>query len=281
MSLLAAVVVAAGAVLLGAAPAAAEAAVGYVRLAHLSPDTGQVDVYLSKSGDPSFQEQIFRHVGYGVMSKYVALPVGAYAIAMRNDGDLASVQPVISGQLVVNAGAAYTVAGTGRHAVLGLTVLQDDLSRPGSGKAKVRVIQASVVAPVLDVSMSNGTPIATAVQFASTTPYEVVNPGTWTLKLNPSGKTTVSTLGANLAGGSVYSLLVLDGSNGLKVELRTDARGGADAPDGGVETGGGGAFEAAPASSNSPLPMIGVGAALLAALVLIALRLRRVASRRS
>ena len=47
-----------GAALLGlagtlaaATPAHAEASVGYVRLAHLSPDTPKVDVYLSKVGD--------------------------------------------------------------------------------------------------------------------------------------------------------------------------------------------------------------------------------------
>ena len=35
----------------GATPASAEAAIGYVRLAHLSPDTPKVDVYLNKVGD--------------------------------------------------------------------------------------------------------------------------------------------------------------------------------------------------------------------------------------
>src|SRR5258705_7637060 len=65
----------AAAVLLGmaltpmlATPANAEAAVGYVRLAHLSPDTPKVDVYLAKVGDATFKEQKFEHVGYGVVS---------------------------------------------------------------------------------------------------------------------------------------------------------------------------------------------------------------------
>src|SRR5262245_48073634 len=72
----------------GATPAyAVEGPVGYVRLAHLSPDTPKVDVYLSKVGDASFKEQVFQHVGYGVMSKYLTLPVGTYAVAMRKEGD--------------------------------------------------------------------------------------------------------------------------------------------------------------------------------------------------
>lgn len=284
LALVTAVLVGAVVTTFGAAPAQAEAAVGYVRLAHLSPDTGKVDVYLSKAGDPSFGEQVFRHVGYGVMSKYLALPVGTYAVAMRNENDPASAPPVLTAQATVAAGGAYTIAGTGKHAVLGLTVLQDDLSRPAAGKAKVRVIQASIASPVLNVSFANGTPIASNVSFASTTPYEEVNPGSWTLKLQPPNGSSPSTLGCSLGGGSVYSLLVLDSPTGLKLEMRTDARGGADAPDGGVETGAGGA-ESWPApevpSSGSVLTLIAVGAAFLVVLVVVAVRLRLVASRRA
>ena len=45
-------------------------------------------------------------------------------------------------------------------AVNHFTILTDDLSRPAKGKAKVRVIQASIAYDVLDVSLANGTPIA-------------------------------------------------------------------------------------------------------------------------
>lgn len=274
-----------GASALVAAPAhsSAEAAVGYVRLAHLSPDTPKVDVYLSKVGDSSFKEQIFTHVGYGVMSKYLALPVGTYAVAMRKQGDPASTPPVLTTQVTVAAGAAYTVAGVGRFSGLGLKVLTDDLTRPTNGKAKVRVIQASIGAPVLDVSLPNGQPIATAVSFASTTPYQLVAPGTWTLNLKPNGTSNVTTVAATLVAGSVYSLLVLDGSNGLKLELRVDARGGGSAPDGGVETGAGGSDSTAGgvrSDDTMPLAMFAVGLAVLVGLLVVALRLRSVAASR-
>src|SRR5262249_9089218 len=61
-----------------ATPVAAQPAVGYVRLAHLSPDTPEVDVYLSKPGDASFKTQVFKGVGYGVISPYLSIPVGDY-----------------------------------------------------------------------------------------------------------------------------------------------------------------------------------------------------------
>jgi hypothetical protein len=250
-------------------PVNAEAAVGYVRLAHLSPDTPKVDVYLSKVGDSSFATQVFQHVGYGVMSKYLALPVGTYAVAMRREGAPASSAPVLTTQVTVTDGGAYTVAGVGKYSGLGLKVFTDDLTRPSGGKSKVRVIQASVAAPILDVSLSDGTPVAKAVSFASTTNYQLVNPGTWSLRLRPNGSSSTTTLGVDLAGGSVYSLLVLDGTNGLRLQLRADARGGAVAPDGAVETGAGGE------SPWLPVSVIAIGALLVAVFVLVALRLRR------
>jgi hypothetical protein len=261
-----------------ATPAAAEAAVGYVRLAHLSPDTPKVDVYLSKVDDPSFKEQKFEHVGYGVVSSYLPLPVGTYGVAMRKEGDPASAAPVLTTQVTVQAGAAYTVAGVGKFSGLGLKVLTDDLSRPTAGKSKVRVIQASVGSPVLDVSLGNGTSIAKAVNFATTTDYQLVSPGTWTLALRPNGSTTVTNLNCTLTAGSVYSLLVLDSPTGLKLELRADARGGSAAPDGGVETGAGGTE---PDAAVSPLIMAGAGLVLVFGLFVVGLRLRRLASRRS
>jgi hypothetical protein len=266
-----------------ATPANAEAAVGYVRLAHLSPDTPKVDVYLAKVGDATFKEQKFEHVGYGVVSNYLPLPTGTYAVSMRTEGAPASSPPVLTTQVTVQAGEAYTVAGVGKFAGLGLKVLTDDLTRPVGGKAKVRIIQASVGTPVLDVSLANGTPIAKAVSFASTTDYQLVTPGNWVLALKGNGSSTVKNLSCTLTTGSVYSLLVVDSPNGLKLELRVDARGGDTAPFGGVETGGGstGGGVTDDASGTSRLIMAGAGAALLACLFVVAVRLRRLASRRT
>ena len=269
--MLAALAVALGTVLAAAAaPAhAADGSVGYVRLAHLSPDTPAVDVYLSKPGDTAFKEQVFTHVGYGVMSKYLTLPVGTYAVAMRKQGDPPATPPVLTTQVTVTAGGAYTIAGVGKFAGLGLKVYEDDLNRPTDGKAKVRVIQASVASPILDVGLDNGTPVAQGINFASTTPYRAVSPGTWTLQIKPNGSSSVTTLSCEMQGGSVYTLLVLDGPSGLRLQLLADARSGAQVPDGGVATGAGGTATA------YRLTVIGAAGLLLAGLVALALRLRR------
>ncbi|MGK5741938.1 DUF4397 domain-containing protein [Micromonospora sp. URMC 103] len=253
----------AGALLLGAgllpttaAPASA-AAVGYVRLAHLSPDTPSVDVYLA--APDSDEPRVFPGVGYGVVSDYLSLPAGRYAVAMRQAGDPASEPPVLTTEVAVAGGKAYTVAGVGRYADLGLRVLHDDLSAPAGGRAKVRVVQASVRAPVLDVAAADGPTIADGVHFATTTDYQLVDPGRWRLRLSATGGPTTQAE-VRLAGGAVYSLLVLDGKDGLTTELRRDAQGGTVVPAGGVEAGAGGTA----ATGRGAYPVVTAALAVLA-----------------
>lgn len=244
-----------------AAPPAAAATVGYVRLAHLSPDTPAVDVYLSSVAGGAPKK--FPAVGYGTVSGYLPLDVGTYSVAMRNVNAAESTPPVLSTQVTVTAGGAYTVAGVGKFADLGLRVINDDLALPAAGKAKVRVVNASVRAPQLDVSVATtGATVATGAAFATTTDYREVAAGRWPLKLQPSGTGTATQVEANCAAGGVYSILVLDGKKGgLTVEVRVDARAGSAVPLGGVETGAGGT---APASR---LPLVALVLVVLAAVL--------------
>lgn len=245
---------------LGATPAHAAADDGYVRLAHLSPDTPAVDVYL-KSDSGGGQPQVFRAVAYGDMSRYLRLPTGTYQVAMRKAGAPASEKPVITTEVGVENKGAYTVAGVGRFADLGLRVLKDDLRLPDPGKSKVRIIQASVKAPVLDVAGKNGAEIADGVEFATTTAYREVRPGKWSVQVEPTGGGRTSELACTMGAGSVYSLVVLDdAAGGLKPELHVDAERQGTVPLGGVATGAGGT------SPGSPLPGALMAAATAAAL---------------
>jgi hypothetical protein len=248
-------VLAAAAMLAVAAPAAAAASVGYVRLAHLSPDTPPVDVYL-RSQDGAMREQVFPGVGYGQMSDYLSLPVGGYAVAMRQAGAEPASRPVLTTQVVVEEGEAYTVAGVGRFSGLGLRVLSDDLTLPAGNKAKIRIIQASVQAPALDIAVVDGAQIGDAVAFASTTDYREVDAGTWTVRLEPTGGTArPRTVDCALDQGNVYSLLILDGENGaLRGELRRDAGRDGPVPQGGTKPVPQGGTKPVPQGGTKPVP---------------------------
>jgi len=206
---------------------------------------------------------VFPGVGYGVVSKYLPVPTGTYAVAMRAAGAPATDPPVLTTNVTVESGRAYMVAGVGRHADLGLKVINDDLTPPPSGEAKVRVVQASLRAPALNLSIAGGSTIAGNVPFATTTDYFQVAPGRWTLRAQGAGGGPAATLGVRLDPGNVYSVLVLDSSSGaLTAQLRLDAAGMGQPPTGGVQTGAGG-------SRTSPGDRLPLAAALVAVLLIV------------
>jgi hypothetical protein len=270
-------IIALGVPVVGATPAVAQGDQGYVRLAHLSPDTPEVDVYLS-SVSGAIDEQTFPGVGYGVVSDYQALPTGTYAVSMRLAGADPSTDPVLTTQVEVTAEEAYTVAGVGRNADLGLRVIEDDLAIPASGKAKVRVVHASVRAPVLTMSIADGPTIASDVAFASTTSYEEVDPGTWTLEIQPEGSGEATTRETTLEEGNVYTCLVLDDGDTLTWNMLLDAGRDGIIPTGGVETGAGGLQDSGTAERPTLVPLALAGLALAAGLAVLGVR-RRAAGR--
>ena len=169
-----------------ASASTASSGTGWVRLAHLSPNTPAVDVYLYSFGDPS-AELVLHHVGYGVVSPYETLAAGDYTVAMRAAGAAATTKPVLSASLTVAPGGAYTVAGLGPESGLRLQVLKDQLTTP-PGKALVRVIQASLQQHVVTVTW-NGQPAVSNLAFGSVSSYQAVSPATATLHVAGESET--------------------------------------------------------------------------------------------
>jgi hypothetical protein len=253
---------------LGAAPAAQGS--GYLRLAHLSPDTPHVDVYVASVSAPS-RSFTAKGVGYGALSPYQAVQPDTYTISMRAAGAAPDSPPVLTTSLTVRPGAAYTVAGLGKYAELALRVLDDDLTMPPAGQARVRVVQASTTAPTLDVSVKGGGAVADGVGFAQVTGYNTVAAGDWTLLAGPSGQQATE-LPVRLQATGVYTVLLVDRNGGLAAELHTDAIGaGPVVPAGGIETGLGGTA----AGSWTALGLVGVGLAAAAAAALVGAAVRR------
>ncbi|SEO91058.1 class F sortase [Trujillonella endophytica] len=211
-----------------------------LRLAHLSPDTPPVDVYVDPVSPPG-AGRAFPGVGYGTVSDYQQVPPGTYAISLRRAGADAVDPPVLSTTVEIAAGQARTVAGVGPFADLGLAVLEDDLTPPTSGTARVRVVAAAASAPRVDVALAGGRALAGGLAFADVGAYVEVPGGVTALVVTPAGGPPVS-LPVGIAAGAVSSVLVLDApGGGLMVRPTPDAAGAGAVPVGGVEAGGGGA----------------------------------------
>jgi hypothetical protein len=259
----------AGALGLGATAASASAGPGYLRLAHLSPNTPPVDVYLYSFGNPGAMV-VLHHVGYGDVSGYQSVASGEYTVAMRLAGAASGSKPVLSTTINVNSGDAYTVAGVGPLAGIHLQVLTDRLTTPRN-KALVRVIQASMHQPSVTVTVGTKV-LGRGLSFTTVTPYEVVNPGL--LTVSAAGASANGSSQLTLAPDTIYTLVVLDDPGHLKIAALVDSQGSRVMPTGGAATGLGGAA----ARPGAPLlPWAGVAAAgiLVAVGGILGLRRRR------
>lgn len=232
---------------------------GYVRLAHLSPNTPAVDVYLYSFGGSTAQ-LVLHHVAYGTVSPFEQLAAGGYTVAMRPAGASPSTAPVLSTTVNVASGDAYTVAGMGPASGLRLQIFTDPLTTP-AGSALVQVIQASLQQDLVSVT-AGGTQLASALPFGQATAFVAAPAGTWTVRV--SGPSETASEQVKLAADTVQTLVVLDGQNGLTIDPLLDAAGSAVAPTPGVQTGLGGTA-ARPGRARLPWIAAGIAGVLLAA----------------
>jgi Domain of unknown function (DUF4397) len=238
-------------------PSSPNTNIGWLRLAHLSPNTPAVDVYVYAVGNPT-ASIVLKHVAYGTESPYERVASGSYTVAMRAAGASPSSKPVLSTVVNVVADHAYTVAGMGPFRALRLQVLQDRLAAP-AGRAMVRIIEASLTQKRVSVRLS-GTTIARGLLFGTASQYLTVLPGTVTAHV--AGSTSRASSRLTLAAGSIHTLVVLDSSGHLAIQVLADAAGTSAIPTGAANTGFGG---------TAALPGPGLLPWVVAALVAMAL----------
>lgn len=245
--------------LLAVAPALAQGGQAQVRVAHLSSDAPNVDVYVN--GEPV---SALQNVPFGTVSPYLPLPAGSQNLQVYPAGD--SSEPVIDTTVDLAAGGAYTVGAIGlvEDGSLTAQVYEDDLSAPAAGNGKLRVVHASPDAGPVDVVPEGGEALVSGLTYPNASPYAEVPAGTYTLNVNAAGtqQTAISVPGAAIESGVTYSAFAVGtaAAGNLDVILTQDSAGtgtGSDLP----ETGG-----------LSTAVFAGIAATLLAAGALLALR---------
>jgi hypothetical protein len=242
----------------------AAANTGWIRLGNLSATTSAVDVYVYASGDSSPQF-VVPDVAYGAVSAYKPVSAGDYSVKMRAAGSAASSKPVLSTDLTVQDGKAYTAAAlSAKGQSAELKVLDDQLTPP-SGKSLVRVIQASAKqgAVKFHCSCAAGAAgdIVSKASSGSVSSYAAIPAGTWTM--SATGPSAQTSLPVTLVGDTVHTEVVLDAANGLEIVNLEDAAGAGQPPTGGAGTGFGGTTPHGPGSPLPWLAVIGAGVLLV------------------
>jgi hypothetical protein len=189
----------------------------FVRVAHLSPNTPAVDIWVGGKVVDSLKNVTFKTV-----SPYLKLPVGATDIAVYVAGT--TTNPAIEVKGLNLEKKNYTVAaigllnGTGAQA-LRANVYNDDLTLNAS-KARVRVIHASPDAPAVDVAVQGGAVVVPNLSFPNASAgYLELDAGTYPLEIRAAGSST-AVLKFNtpaLAANKVYTVFAVNRLASLEV----------------------------------------------------------------
>ena len=148
-----------------------------IRVAHLSPDAPNVDVYLD--GDAVLED-----VPYRTISDYLDVQSGPYQVMITAADDMDTV--VYDQELEVPAGE-FTISALGElddeNEAFGVEVYEDDVSDPGE-EARVRLVHAAPDAPNVDVT-AGGNALFTDVPFGAAGTISVA-PDDYTLAVRPA-----------------------------------------------------------------------------------------------
>lgn len=176
-----------------------EGEMAMVRVAHLSPNAPNVDVYVD-------DEAVLEDVPYRTVSDYLELEPGTYGVRITAAGDE---ETVVFEEDVEVAAGEYTLAAVGElegeNQPFEVLVLEDDVSDPGEN-ARVRVVHAAPDAPEVDlVEAESGDALAEGLAFGDTASFEVPE-GQYTLEVRPAGgEEAVAEFDVEVAAGSVYT----------------------------------------------------------------------------
>ncbi|ADD04184.1 DUF4397 family protein [Natrialba magadii ATCC 43099] len=165
---------------------------GGVRVAHLSPDAPNVDVFVD-------DQRVLADVPYGDISPYLELEPGTYRVQITAADDP---DAIVYDEQVSVEDAFYTLAAIGELEAntFEVLVLTD------AGSAVVRLVHASPDAPAVDVSAA-GQPLFENVAFGEASDYIAVPAGDYTLEISPAGdqETVVAAVDVTLELATPYT----------------------------------------------------------------------------
>ncbi|KGP89835.1 peptidase [Pontibacillus chungwhensis BH030062] len=230
-----------------------------VRVLHASPDAPEVDVYVNGNA-------VVEGASFKASTDYLELPAGEHTVEIYAAGTKGEKEPVISQNLTVKAGMAYTVAAINTLENLELKVVEDSMNIT-EGMTKVRVGHLSPDAPTVDVGVVGGDALFSGATFPMVTDYKELDAGTYDLEIRTEDGTQVMDLsGTSLEENTVYSVFAVGMADNLDVLMLKDYT---LMPNDMPQTGMGGAST----NATSYLPML-AGVAVLGAGALLLFRRR-------
>lgn len=204
------------AALASAVPALAREGEAMVRVAHLSPDAPNVDVYVNGE-----LVGALTNVPFKTVSSYLPLPAGTQNVKVYPAGDTS--KPIVEADVDLRGGEAYTIGIVGlvEDGSLEAQVYEDDRTLPAKDEAKLRVIHAAPDVDAVDISSRGGDELFADLGFPNATAYAEIPPGTYTLEAEVAGTDNEAFIvpEATLSGATVYSVFAVGQAKDATLEV--------------------------------------------------------------
>ncbi|SER73686.1 DUF4397 domain-containing protein [Salipaludibacillus aurantiacus] len=187
-----------------------------VRIVHASPDAPAVDIAVN--GDV-----VVENLDFKTPTDYLELPEGTHTVEIFPAGDLETA--VLTKDLSVEGGQAYTVAAIDRLENLQLKVIEDETAAT-EGMTWVRAGHLSPDAPSVDIT-ANGEVLFASASFPSVTDYAEVSPMTADLEVRVAGTedAVLELPQTQLEADTLYTVLavgLVEGEPGLDAIVLAD-----------------------------------------------------------
>lgn len=172
----------------------------HIRVAHFSPDTPAVDVYVNG-------EAAITGLAFPEITGWIALPAGTYSLAVAPASTSIDDAAIGPADFELPGGAYLTIAATGLLAsgTLAPSIIQEDYNELMSENARVTILHAIEDAPAIDI-LAGDAPVAEDLTFQAYTTLEVPA-GTYDMLVVPTGATepvVIDLSGTELAGMTNY-----------------------------------------------------------------------------
>ncbi len=178
---------------------------GRVRVAHMSPNAPNVDIYVDGNA-------VLEDVPFGAVSGYLSLPAGDHEVAITAAGDPDT--EVFSGTVTVDGDTDYTIAATGEIGDMAdqafePLIVEDDNSDLDDETARLQAFHVSPDAPAVDITAAGGDVVLfDGVEYGQSGAVEV-DAGTYTVEIrgdtDGNDGDVVASYEVTLDGGTVYS----------------------------------------------------------------------------
>lgn len=185
----------------------------HLRVIHASPDAPAVDVLVEG-------KTLITGLEYGNASDYHNVASGTRTVSVNETG---TVNALITASPTFKKDSSYTIIAADLVATAQPLVLEDDLSSPAAGNAKVRLVHGSPGAGLVDIyitapgaDISALIPTFSNVAFAANTGYSEVPAGDYQVRVTAAGTKTVAidTGTLTLASGEIATAVALDEAGG-------------------------------------------------------------------